>query len=365
MKILFLITGLELGGAEQVVINLADALAARGHEIRIAYLTGPAVLLPKNPGTQLINLAMTSKADVPSALTQLRNLVRSFQPDVVHSHMVHANILARLVRLIAPVPRLISTAHSSNEGGKLLMLAYRLTDALADVSTNVSEEAVEAFIRAKATRPGRMMALHNGVDVNTFAFDADARRRVRQSLGVDKDCRLLLAAGRLHDAKDYPNLLKAIALLPASRLSYRLCIAGEGPLKQHLHALVLDLRLGDRVSFLGGRRDIPDLMSAADIFVLSSAWEGFPMVVIEAMASERVLVVTDCGGVREAVGDAGFLVKPKDAEALALALQTALQLDASEKAALGYASRQRVIEKYSLDASVDKWLQVYAGPASG
>lgn len=353
-----------MGGAEQVVVHLADALAAKGHEIRIAYMTGSAVVLPKNPGIQLINLAMRSKADVVSALFKFRSLLRGFQPDVVHSHMVHANIFARLARLVAPMSRLISTAHSSNEGGKLRMLAYRLTDALADISTNVSEDAVEAFIKAKAARPGRMVALHNGVAINAFAFNAKARMQVRQSLLMGEDCRLLLAVGRLHDAKDYPSLFNALTLLPAGHSNYRLCIAGDGPLRQHLQALVLDLGLADRVSFLGVRRDIPDLMSAADIFVLSSAWEGFPMVVMEAMASERVLVATDCGGVREAVGDAGFLVKPKDAKALARALQAALELGVSESATLGRAARQRMADKYSLDATVEKWLQLYARPVS-
>ena len=353
-----------MGGAEQVVVHLADALTAKGHEVRIAYMTGLAVVRPKNPGIQLINLVMTSKVDVLSALFKLRKLLRSFQPDVVHSHMVHANILARLARLVTPMPRLISTAHSSNEGGKLRMLAYRLTDALADISTNVSEDAVEAFIKAKAARPDRMVALHNGVAIGAFAFDASARMQVRQSLSMDEDCRLLLAVGRLHDAKDYPNLFNALALLPAGHFNYRLCIAGDGPLRQQLQGLVVELGLADRVVFLGIRRDIADLMSAADVFVLSSAWEGFPMVVMEAMASERVLVATDCGGVREAVGDAGFLVKPKDAKALAHALQTALQLDANESATLGRAARQRMAEKYSLDATVEKWLQLYVRPVS-
>jgi glycosyltransferase involved in cell wall biosynthesis len=363
MRILFLITGLEMGGAEQVVIHLADALASKGHEIRIAYMTGLAVVFPKNPNIQLINIAMSSKVGVVSALFKLRKLLRGFQPDVVHSHMVHANILARLVRLVTPVPRLICTAHSSNEGGKLRMLAYRLTDGLADISTNVSEAAVEAFIKAKAVRPGRMVALHNGVALNAFAFNVDARMRVRQALLVDEDCRLLLAVGRLHESKDYPNLFNSLALLPADH-NYRLCIAGDGPLRKHLQALVHDSGLADHVSFLGVRRDIADLMSAADVFVLSSAWEGFPMVVMEAMASERVLVVTDCGGVREAVGDAGFLVKPKDAKALAHALQTALQLGASESANMGRAARQRIAEKFSLDVTVEKWLRLYAGPVS-
>lgn len=361
MKILLLTTSLGMGGAEQVVVNLADELAVKGHKVCIAYMTGPAIVLPTHTDIKIVSLAMKSKAGIVSALLKLRRLLREFQPDVVHSHMLHANILARLTRLITPMARLISTAHSSNEGGKLRMLAYRFTDSFADISTNVSEEAVEAFIKAKAVKRGRMVALHNGVAINAFTFNSHARIRVRQSLLIGDDCRLVLAVGRLHDAKDYPNLFKALELLSAGRLNYRLCIAGNGPLLPQLQALVLELGLADHVTFLGMRRDISDLMSASDIFVLPSAWEGFPMVVMEAMASERVLVVTDCGGVREAVGETGFLVKPKDAKALANALQAALRLSACERANLGFAARQRVAEKYSLDASVEKWLQLYAG----
>lgn len=361
MKILFVITGLGMGGAEKVVTSLADALAGKGHEVCIAYMTGAAAVLPTSASIRIISLGMASKLDAAGALFRLGRLIRDVRPDVVHSHMFHANILARLVRLAAPVRRLISTAHSSNEGGALRMLAYRLTDSLADISTNVSDEAVEAFIAAKAVRPGRMVAVYNGIAIDSFAFNALARARMRQALSVDNGCQLILAVGRLHDAKDYPNLFHALALLPANGLNYQLCIAGDGPLKADLQALAAQLGIAKRVRFLGIRSDVADLMSAADVFVLSSAWEGFPVVVMEAMANGRVLVATDCGGIREAIGDAGYLVKPKDSKALADALQTALKLSAVEGAALGRAARQRVVELYALGAVVIKWLQIYEG----
>lgn len=361
MKILFLITGLGMGGAEKVVTSLADALVAKGHEVCIAYMTGAAVVLPASASIRIISLGMASKLDAAGAFLKLRRLIRDFRPDVVHSHMFHANILARLGKLVAPVRRLISTAHSSNEGGALRMLVYRLTDSLADLSTNVSDEAVEAFIKAKAVRRGRMIVVHNGIAIHSFEFNSSARARMRQALLVGDRCQLILAVGRLHDAKDYPNLFQALALLPVSDFNYQLIIAGDGPLMEHLRALVAQLGIAERVRFLGVRNDVADLMSAADIFVLSSAWEGFPIVVMEAMANERVLVATDCGGIREAIGDAGYLVKPKDSKALAHALQTALKLSAVEGAALGRAARQRVVELYALDAVVVKWLQIYEG----
>lgn len=359
MKIILLITGLGMGGAENVVTSLADALAAKGHEVLIAYMVGAAVVLPTNASIQAVSLGMVSKIDIVSAFFKLRRLIRVFQPDVVHSHMVHANILARLVRLATPITRLISTAHASNEGGKLRMLAYRMTDSLADISTNVSAEAVAAFINAKASRPGRMIALRNGIATDAFAFNAVARVGIHQELSIDEDCRLLLAVGRFHEQKDYPNLFHALAEMSVNGIQYQLCIAGDGPLRDDLEALVARLGIADRVRFLGIRHDVADLLSAADIFVLSSASEGFGLVVAEAMACERVVVATDCGGVREVVGEAGYLVKPKDSKALAQALQTALQLPAIESAALGCAARQRVVDKFSLDTVVEKWLQLY------
>ena len=345
MKVLLLITGLGMGGAEKVVTSLADALVAKGHEVLVAYMTGSALVLPTDTRVKVVNLGMISKTDAVSAFFKLRRLIREFKPDVLHSHMLHANVLARLVRLTTPIERLISTAHNSNEGGKLRMLAYRLTDSLADMSTNVSAEAVEAFVKAKASRSGRMIVVYNGIATDAFSFNVAARERLRHELLIDNDCRVILAVGRLHEQKDYPNLFHALAQLSVNGVSYQMCIAGDGPLRSKLEALTVQLGIADRVRFLGIRSDVADLMSASDIFVLSSAWEGFPIVVMEAMANERVLVVTDCGGVREAVGETGYLVKPKDAEALARALEKALQLPTIQSAVLGRRCRPTRAER--------------------
>lgn len=149
MKILYVISGLGVGGAEKVVTSLADSFAANGHEVVIVYLTGEALIKPSNESIQLIGLNVQSAWDMVKAYSHLRVLIKSFRPDVVHSHMVHSNILCRLLRLTIFVPKIISTAHSSNEGGRLRMLAYRLTDFLTDISTNVSGEAVEAFVEKR------------------------------------------------------------------------------------------------------------------------------------------------------------------------------------------------------------------------
>jgi glycosyltransferase involved in cell wall biosynthesis len=360
-----------MGGAEKVVISLADGLAAKGHYVMISYIMGDAVLLPTHASIRVVSLGLVSKIDAVFVFFKLRKLIREFQPDVVHSNMFHANIMARLVRLTTPVKRLISTAHSAIEDDKLRIWAYRLTNALDDISTSVSAHSMATFVAAKAVKPGRMLVLHNGIHTDAFVFNAVARARLRQELLTNEEQgygKIILAVGRLHKNKDYSNLLHAFAQLSLSRVKsvpYQLCIAGEGPLRGNLEALVVELGIADRVRFLSNRLDIVDLMSAADVFVLSSEVEGFGLVVAEAMSCERVVVATNCGGVSEVVGENGYLVKPKDAKALAQALQTALLLNADEIATLGLAARQRVIHHFSFNETVYKWLQLYEGKYIG
>ncbi|MDZ7809374.1 MAG: glycosyltransferase [Arhodomonas sp.] len=309
---MLVITSLGVGGAERLVTGLADRFAAAGHEVVLVVFHGEIELRPAHPGVRVVNLRMRrSPWGVLAALVRFRRLVRAFRPDVVNSHLVHANILSRLLRLVTPMPRLVSSAHNTNEEGRGRMIAYRLTDRLADISTNVSAEAVEAFERQGALRPGRMIAIHNGIDTAAFAFDPDARERVRAELTLEAATPLLLAVGRLWEQKDYSNLLRAFARLAGDGRPPRLAIVGDGPLRAELEGLADSLGVTDRVRFLGIRHDVPALMAACDLFVLSSAWEGFGLVVAEAMACERPVVATDCGGVREVVGDAGFLVPPR------------------------------------------------------
>ena len=129
----------------------------------------------------------------------------------------------------------------------------------------------------------------------------------------------LCVTGRFLELKDYPNLIRAFAQVRTRKPGIKLAIVGDGPLKADLEAVMNSLGVTDDVHLLGVRHDIPELMSACDVFVLSSASEGFGLVVAEAMACERIVVATDCGGVREVVGNAGLLVPLQDPEKLASA----------------------------------------------
>jgi glycosyltransferase involved in cell wall biosynthesis len=348
-----------MGGAENQVVNLADELAARGHKVTLAYLVKPALVEPSNKQIKVVWLGGSKTFfGMVKAYINLAKLIKQIKPNVVHSHMFHANLMTRLVRLISKVTRLVCTAHSNNEGGKVRMLAYRLTDKMAHEFTNVSKGAVLSFENKKAAPIGRMSITHNGIDTERFRFKPILRHELRARLDI-QHCKVFISIGRFNEAKDYPNLLDAFSKVISCHANLHLLIVGDGELRSKIQHKIQELSLEESVSLLGVRRDIPELLSAADVFVLPSSWEGFGLVVAEAMACERVVIATDSGGVAEVLGDSGFLIPPRDSTALASAMQAALNLSSDMASKFGLSARQRVVENFSLDSAVERWLKIY------
>ena len=356
MKILYVITGLGLGGAEKVVCDLADQMILKGHEVKIAYLTGDRLVIPKSPNVEIIYLALNGIKSFIPASSQYRNLLKSFRPDVVHAHMVHANIFARLNRINQKFPKLICTAHNSNEGGKIRMLAYKYTTPLSDINTNVSKEASQALIDKGAFTKDNLITVYNGIDLDKFSIGKTSNDIV----SIDKDFINCISVGRFNEQKDYPNLLEAIALLNIkSKIPVKFQIAGDGALRSELESLIDKLSLHDYVDLLGNRKDIPQLLNHSKFFILSSKHEGLPTVVIEAMACGCFVIATDCGGTAEIMGDTGILVPPQDSQALASAIQKALSLSDEQITQHNIKARKRIEEFFSLEKSVEKWLEIY------
>ncbi len=167
MKILYLITGLGVGGAERVVVDLATQMHLRGHQVKIIYLKGDVHVKPELADIEVICIGLDNMLCILNSLNKFNSIVAEFKPDIVHAHMVHANIFARISRLFKPFPRLICTAHNSNEGGKLRMLIYHFTNRFSDLNTNVSKEATSRFIQMKAFDKNAI-AVYNGVNLDKF-----------------------------------------------------------------------------------------------------------------------------------------------------------------------------------------------------
>jgi glycosyltransferase involved in cell wall biosynthesis len=365
MRIVYVLTSLGIGGAEKQALAVADRMARRGHEIALLVLK-PRVAKEWPNTLRSFHLDMRrTPASLLAGLSRARLFVANFHPDIVHSHSLHAKIFARLLTIGLPRLAMISTVHNVNEGGWMRMLAYRFTNRMSRKTVAVSEATRERFTRLKAVSTRKCIVVRNGIDVVEFVPDAEHRAKARIEMGVSSHPNngefVWLAVGRIVPAKDYPNLLRAFEGACAEKPDSRLWIAGEdkcgdsAPLK-HLAA---ELRVNDKIRWLGLRRDVPSLMNAADAYVSASAWEGMPLAVGEAMAMEKPVVATDVGGVGELVGDTGMVVPARNPEALAKAMIGVMQQNCEERCTRGRAARDRIVNTFSVDSAVDAWEALY------
>lgn len=357
MKIAYFITSFGIGGAETQVSLLARAMQRRHHEVAVVRLVDTQYdAFPRlfDLGITCLSLHLNRGWHLPNAFLRARAWGKTWKPDIVHCHQVHANIFGRLLRLVLDIPVLLSTAHSTNEGGRVRMWAYRATDPLTDLTTNVSPEAVDAFVRKGACPASRVRYIANGVDPECFKPDSEARTRSRRELNVGNRF-LFLAVSNLFKVKDYPTLINAFSHIQCLPEKPLLVIAGDGPERQDIEGLIRSFSLGDAVRLLGRRDDIADLLNAADCFVMSSVREGAPMVLIEAMSSGKQIVCTEFGGASSLLGDAGTIVPKSNPQFLASAMMAMVNIGNT----FNQAAIDRTKALYSIDAIANTWENLY------
>ncbi len=368
MRIVVVLNSLGIGGAERQALAVAEAMVKRGHQVSVLALQSRR---PAEWPTALDTLHLDLRKQPESfaaAMLRARRFLREFEPDLLHSHSFHSNIFARLLKLLVPSARVVSTVHNVYEGGPMRMLLYRLTDSLSCRTVFVSRAAANRFVRLKAVPELKYSVLTNGIDTAEFTPDNTRRAATRTAMSVDSRF-VWFTAGRLAPAKDLPNLLEAFRQVRREFPDAELWIAGAPPDakfirssdgKASLYSVAATQReMRDSIRWLGLRRDIPALLDAADAFVLASAWEGMPLALGEAMAMEKPIVATDAGGVRELVGGAGIVVPLKNSAALAQAMITTMQQSRESLAASGRKARTRIQEHFEMNAVVDAWEALY------
>jgi glycosyltransferase involved in cell wall biosynthesis len=362
MRLLFVITDLIVAGAQFQVLYLARYFRGLGWDVHVVSMVDDTPLRTEfeNLDITVSTLQMSNGVPDPRGALRLAKIIRDWQPDIVNSHMVHANLIARVTRLIAKMPALICTAHNINEGGRWREIAYRYTDFLCDITVNVSHAGAKRSIEVGSVPTDRVLVIHPGVDGSRFQEEPDTRDRIRHDLNVGSRF-VWVAVGRFEDNKDYPTMLDAFETYWKEYSASSLLIVGNGPLEETLKRLVLERGLSDAVHFLGIRRDVPALMAAADGYLMSSAWEGLPAVLLEACASGLPIVTTDVGGNREVVLDqeTGFVVQPKDPGALAQAMSSVAEMSVLERRELGIRARQYFAENFSLEKIAKQWGDLY------
>jgi glycosyltransferase involved in cell wall biosynthesis len=355
------------GGAEAQVGDLAIGLARRGWDVEAVTLTeGPIPEDVTAAGVRATCLHMRRGAAGCAGFGRFIRLVRRRRPDIVHSHMTHPNLLARTARPFCPMPVLVCTLHGykmySVRSGSYLWreVAHMATDRLADMTTVVCDAGARRYERNRVISPERLLTVPNGIDVRRYQPDPRVRLDMRRALQL-RDEFVWLAAGRLEPVKDYATMLQSFSRSLSLPVRQVLLIAGGGSQLEAMRDLAVRLGIAGCVRFLGVRRDVPRLMQAADAFVLSSIYEGLPLVLLEAGASGLPAVATRVGGSDEALpeGAAALFSPPRSPEELGGAMRRLAGLADPERAAMGAAARAFVHSRFRMETVLNTWESLY------
>lgn len=353
--ILHVITGLGVGGAEAMLVQVAAALKARGMPQHVVSLVGRGENAERlhAQGIPVISLDLERAYQAPTALFRLSLIVARERPTVVQGWMYHGNLMAALAHRLSPGHarrRLFwglraSDMDAARYGWINSICAWM--SSWPDIVIANSQAGIQ-FHRDCGYRPRRIEVISNGIDTERFCPDDELRRQARTELGIAPDAVVAINVARVDPMKDHRTFLAAMAKAP----EVVGMLVGAG---------TQDLSLPPNVIALGMRHDVERLYPAADIVVSSSAFgEGFSNAVAEGMSAGLAPVVTDVGDARMIVGDAGHIVARGDADAIAQVINAEARVSREERVRHGLHARARIQERFSIEKAIDAFARIYA-----
>ena len=366
MKIAQVISSCAPGGAEIFVKDLSKELVRAGQNVEVWVLTRVQDIAPNNErliefernfmddlkksGINVRFVVKRPRKDRIKTKRKLRSFFNDFKPDIVHSHLedVTFHVCVSLPKKV-PIAQTIHSTSILHQYVQRFYLKHRLR-AFIGISKKVSDIiSSRLFVESS-----KIFTIYNGIELPKF----QCNRRINQKV---KD---MIAIGNLKQAKDYPTLFKAMAILKKHLIEEgidvpKLSVVGTGELEKELKKLVIDYRIEDIVEFLGVRNDIPELLAKSDVYVMASQWEGLSISLIEALASGIPIVVTDAGSNSEIIenGITGIIVPIKDSVALADALfQLISNYELRQKFSINAVESSK---RFSIQSCTRKHLELY------
>ena len=371
MKILHLITDLDIGGAEMMLFNLLKVPPIAGTKIRVVSLINIGMLGSRIKQVDIPVQSLGMRPGHPDlrALWQLVRWLRRDPPDLIQTWMYHADLLGGLAARLAGNMPVVWGIHHTLGGEQPVrprtMAVLRLNAMLSNWMPRrvvcCAESARQAHVRVGYSAR-RMVVIPNGIDLESFHPDPQARLSLRRELGLDPETPLIGMFARYHPQKDHPTFIEAARLLHAHLPQVHFVLAGEAitPANAPLQRSFQAVGLSAHVHLLGLRQDMPRLMAGVDIASLSSSYgEALPLAIVEAMACNVPCVVTDVGDAGRLVAETGRIVPPRNPVALAGAWNEIFGLSALEYSLLGQKARFKVREEYNITSCAERYYSLY------
>ena len=362
-RVIFIIDGLGMGGAERLMIPMLRHLSREVFEPRVCVLQqkhgNPIAEDIRALDIPVDYLPVRRLRDLTAVPRMIRYL-RDMGADLVHTQLEFANVIGNISARLMRLPSVCTVHVLPSEGSNIKRgLHQRLEGfilrSLCDRVIAVAEGPRQAHLAATGASPAQVITIYNGIDLSIFTdFDrAAARSAVRQELGIPQDARVLITVAVLRPEKGIEYMLRALPSILAVEPNAWYLIVGDGPRRSELLAEVERCGIQGRAIFAGMRSDIPRILAAGDLFVLPSLTEALPTVLAEAMAARLPIVASAVGGVAEMVVDGGNgrLVEPRDVEALSRACRDLLS-DPAILRSMGEKGWEIANQKFSVQQEV-------------
>lgn len=354
---------LDIGGAEVLARQFAQSLQEQFRPV-FACLDSQGTLgdALRRDGVPICVLGRRPGIDVRCAW-RLRRWLKEQKVSLIHAHQYTPFFYSALARTATGRTPILFTEHGRHHPdhrSSRRVWANRLLTRSGDRIVAVSEHVREALIANEGFAPNRVSVIQNGVSEEVFHADAAVRCDVRRELGFGDNDEVVIQVARLNRLKDHATAIRAIGTLRSTRPNVRLLLAGDGELRRELESLVAELELGHFVRFLGTRNDVPRLLQAADVFLLSSISEGIPLTLVEAMLTGVPCVATRVGGVPEVIRDEvdGLLANAGDAAQLSDQLRRLLD-DGAFRRRIARNGTERARSQFGAGAMISQYEHVY------
>ena len=369
MRVVHIIKVTRISGAERHLLLLLAGLRSHDVDARL-------VILVERDKPMDEMLAEAADRDIPTTslvirrdydlalLWRLRALLRDQNPDLVHTHLVHADLFGYVAAKTAGVRHVISSRHNDDQfryrprWRSIHHRLWRWTDGGIAISHSIKQFVIEV----EGAPADKIAVVQYGIDFAWISDDeiASARQRLRADLGLGKDALVLGMVCRLVEQKGIPYALEAMRRTRERYPKAHLVIAGDGEKSDELRRLASALGIADRVHWLGWRSDAADLMAAFDLLLVPSLWEGFGLVLLEAMARRVPVIASRVGAIPEVIahGETGILIEPRDVDALAQAMARLLD-DRALRKYMGLLGVARLEERFSSERMVAETIAVY------